>query len=1661
MDHHVPFKTTTPFISEVMRRTASGEFQTGDTIRFTFSNESQALLDFYAVARLLALCRVVQATLGSKVVIDLQEIGPDRFTRLALLRLPECFESEGAEVLRPISQLPLVTTPVRPTSGTYWRCLVPLTRVPLQPTADENQALTITGQILNQINASIESCLAPEELSAAGAAREIHKIVYGLMRELILNSILHSGSPELIIAVAIDREPLTSGRPHRPGIVFASGQDKFHVLVMDFGKGLLASVHEQLVSPQASSNDVLKRYQSLTPFKALSFFGIRQKESSLVNSVFHGNFVIRKGRKSEGLHDVGSKVEWFGGILNFRTGRTELEIRHEASHGYMRDIRSGANRAYYLPGVIAAGLLPSHGLRLLEAQQLRTLNLPDVSQENVRLERFTPPKAMFGGTTGTEVRRRCELYAREFGDKYVAIRREVRNPVILFVDLALCKTISISFIDTLIQELCKGVEASAGGSSFKLLSRAVFAHAPRNIIEALKARTCTSFLRLIDHVAVFLDEDDQVHFVGVPRMSTHLNDIDDALQAVVACSRIPESVFVDKWRFDEEMLQQLRRYFSDSPEDIFFIRIEANQRIYCSHAVVNALRKYRHQALTELTARTDAEGVTKAISNDYDLLRNAAALLLEKARLRPVNCVVGIAGNGDRLATSIQRALDSPKLFIFNVDAPHQNLPQLADGPAILVTNHLDSNARALLRTPQTVSDPSHEFKAILSLWKPKVDLPLDSSPPVFSLLNESSIKTGDFEPDAAPADAQVAERDELLFLPYHDVELSAEFWHNVSTLGIVSAREESRDRRPLIFFEHNERIIEHLRTRRFVEEFVAEFARDRLRLEIDVIMHPDHPVGSVLAQTIASVLPKAPWIIAIDQTQYGGKLEFSEEAFHQLRKEAKRRAITQQKERLNTVIVDDSVFTGSSLYSMIGFAESLGLKVSGLLVLLNRLPTEISNSLSALPYPFAYFYRLHMPALSQKHSPDHVLADWQKTVGSHHYSYFVQLWCQVLSACPMLNGCPSYLFGDHSEIDPYLPLKVDGDVFHDQNIHCPNPHEIKQIVDGLILHPDGNILSFETRLAVAFNFIGRLLPEPVFWLLLKRLVERACHTGNPGNEAHFVRKLLLIISVSPLAQNPRLRKELVKTFQFILEATFSHPQWLRFRRVIVDAFMGLALLQAPEVFGYCRNIAKLFPASCSTADALHALDYISGAYAWSCAVLQVVHKTTIPTSSIEVLSTSLSEPGSSEHLHFALIDALSTHLLEDSGARKALMIEEWPDQDQLLREMEKPGNEILDYLVGAPGYTFTLKSGLMLSKASTALLFARNAADKGFFLWAAESKQGQKAQDSLSRKHLKDDAFSQETMARMRQGVFLHSSNQQDLNTLNQFAAHRTHTHLLGAEIRSDESMRYYLLLGFADGIPWTARFANTAFYNLLRYSKTLDYVLPRIHREHITSVTAWNTLAQSLTPIHPIADRKAARERRAQLRYAMSSIDFVDLLRRAVEMPRQAPLRQGEILERINGIVANLRTKLAAASRDGHLKRVIPTTEGHWPITVNTKRADLRASNQICSLKTTILEFVLYECLCNALAYNRTFIAIDLSIETPPSAGNGLLKLTVTNDCQSSVPPQNTSGITACKTAAKAADGDFDSNAVADGREWKAELTLLVRCVPEKLALLLYEYI
>src|SRR6185503_18261941 len=133
----------------------------------------------------------------------------------------------------------------------------------------------------------------------------------------------HSTRSEFLFAMTMSREIDTRFRPHRPGITFLSGQDKYELLIMDTGRGILPSVISTLdyMSTEKAKSD----YFDISEYNNHHHLE-RAKEESLLSNIFRGDFVVRKGRKSEGLYELGQTLSWFGGMLSLFTGRSELQI---------------------------------------------------------------------------------------------------------------------------------------------------------------------------------------------------------------------------------------------------------------------------------------------------------------------------------------------------------------------------------------------------------------------------------------------------------------------------------------------------------------------------------------------------------------------------------------------------------------------------------------------------------------------------------------------------------------------------------------------------------------------------------------------------------------------------------------------------------------------------------------------------------------------------------------------------------------------------------------------------------------------------------------------------------------------------------------------------------------------------------------------------------------------------------------------------------------------------------------------------------------------------------------------------------------------------------------------------------------------------------------
>ena len=230
--------------------------------------------------------------------------------------------------------------------------------------------------------------------------------------------------------------------------------------------------------------------------------------------------------------------------------------------------------------------------------------------------------------------------------------------------------------------------------------------------------------------------------------------------------------------------------------------------------------------------------------------------------------------------------------------------------------------------------------------------------------------------------------------LRFGPLELSTEFWQNVAELQILSGDSRGPEGRRLLFVENNEAVLKHQRLREQLQEFVENFIKNILELRLEVIVHPNHAIGAHIASLIARTLPSPPLVIPLSQWKYGGPVQVTANELRNIRERidgfsrAKHRPhasvtpgnggdsdellpIPPSGPRPRCLIVDDSIITGNSIFTMLGIASQLDLKSVGVLVLINRLKPEISEAISWCQPNFGYFLRFHMPKLEAQEDPN------------------------------------------------------------------------------------------------------------------------------------------------------------------------------------------------------------------------------------------------------------------------------------------------------------------------------------------------------------------------------------------------------------------------------------------------------------------------------------------------------------------------------------------------------------------------------------------------------------------------------------------------------------------------------------------------------------------
>jgi hypothetical protein len=1746
----VDFTSISSLVDPVTTALLRGQLSPGSTLSIAISSKPNNLLDLFTLGRLLAFVDElrnfhhinVEFTFPhAKNLFNLTSLGFFDYCRANDLRCVHLSSRQLQLLELPDSAKTRSGTPI--SGKRYWRCLIPLHKTKFEPVQTEAEITSTANQLIKTLSVNLERSLNEVGIDYESAGLELSRVLFTLVKELLTNTLEHSYAHELLFAMTISKETAPASRPHRSGFIPTAGQDKFEILTMDFGRGIYKSVLSTLTGKESNIED---QYFSLSPWSpSLELY--RAKEESLLSTIFNGNLVIRKGRKSEGLYEIGATVSWFDGMLNLHTGRTELQLasldKSEVTATYRRRARP-----YYLPGVIASAVLPSRHLKISSLKRFFQSATISNSTQTVPCKLYRLPYApagLFGGMSMMKIRRRSEIDAGRILAEYNSQATMAESDTNVFeINLGLADNIDIDFLDNLIQELGKLLDPS--DSRNQRFLKLVFCNVPRQIVHALKRRNCNSILMLNQMFCTLLDEADEPHFLGLPRVSTGMIDLEELLLQLYHGKRTleREKLQGSELRVTPKVLDEFETLLDRTNGSAFFVDREVDCTKFIAYDLLGALSTNRAHHLLALESVRLSEGddaIFKLRNGTYvdalfdfalfwgdtNRLIDCAKYLLSLSGFPAIDSIVAFMNNGDRLAAAIQRITKTPELVIVDPHNPETWHTINIEGDSILVVDALyagddsggyikrfielsdrpeshigvrkifafcdfreiaghnltggDEPARAPFVTVQVVAAP----------LPPTLTFPrrIASPPEHCNILRNfehyvlSKPKVARMPAPEAPTSATWKS------FEYSPIELSTEFWQNVAATGVIASERTGREERNVLFYENNERLIRHPRMRRIVNDYVADFVKNVLNLKIEVILHPNHAVGSYLAQLVAVQLPSTPLQLSLNQRSYGGPIEVTPDdyTYYHDRIEELRRVRFASAPRC--IIVDDSVLSGSSLVTMLGVAAGLGLRPVGILVLLSRLTPEVSSAIALLPLRFSYLYRLHMPILSHDKSPDLRLERLNREIGLETNSYFGYMWALNLASQdshflhrePLLEELPISGLRVRS-----LPL-IKGS-------HMET-YQLEQILIRLLLHPDSNILPFSIRIAIAYNFLEQLVREDAFWALLIELVSTDMANCLCSYNSIFVSKLIYILAFSRYIYPYEIYSRFQDLCCKLVVDGFSSGKWITFESLISECLMALGIVGSEKLLtaaavsiGPILNHA-LTPLVSANGDCPINVDSgevqnmvratdparnIIGAFAWSINVL-IAQKgqSIVDNASVQQVVDSIKSLSISVEAQLLVIDTLEPVINASADLRAMLSIASWDADDQFLDELasDSEDNIMLRYLKEAPGYTCTLATILRICKADTILLYSKNASDEEFFLHVFETRDDRRAHEDLSAEHLREQYLIPGIRHRIREGLFFSSSDRAVASLLDVFVQGARHKWLMGAPVNIGEygAMQYYVILGYKN-LPATTVLQLTAYYYWLKCEAILRDVLPAIHLRHVGSSTAWNALVQSLAPIHPVRlgtdQDEPIGSRRQVLRHAMALVDVGDLLRRAVRMASERVFRLPAILDRVEVVGRTLAERVQEALRthsspEGY---VFPLEAELWPVRVVSGPPPPPLADVYCSFPMALLEFILYECLCNSLSYYRTQISVSLEFLEHYKGDRFAVALSVSNDIHGSkkgMRQEDSLGIAACSTAAEAAEGSFRASELDDGNTWVAEAILPAFRVPAKLVRQIHEYI
>lgn len=1579
----------------------------------------------------------------------------------------------------------------------------------------------VIANILNRINSFVDKCVDVKP--------EIAKAVLPVIRELVSNCVQHSPCPEeseaapsddvktahqIIFAVACSREYKSDGIRVGRTNSLKGWEDKFDILVQDLGQGIQRSVRKTF-NRTPNYDTELK-----SPVKRLWGEGVLfidlYKEQQLLSTVFRGNLVVRKGRKSLGLQSIASMCMRQNAYLNFHSGSTEVLVGERGGALLVNHREKAA--PYWLPGVIASVHIPIHGMKVARAR-MRLDNNRHISQKNIffsteptrpilREELVTDillPKGLFGGLSRIKTTRRSETDAMRLLLADSPKKCQV-------IDLKASGAVDTDFLDSLIQEMCKSWESFCGeeghlGNHQHPFSNRIFINVPRSVISALKERNCNSFLIENGMICLLTDEHDQPHFLGIKRATTHANDLEDLLMTIYMSGNTGISEFnLKRIGFKDQVLDLARSMFPEetaATSDLIFMlyyRLKNEQGDWryvwrsatlvlwhadgvCARLIEAFTLKLEH-AYAQMRNGNLIDRIydfPRFWSDDHRL-RNCAKRLSRKARFPLVKQIISFKGNGDVLAGAIRDVIGAPELLLLDIEHIQDDFQLMSSNVALVVDALLPGDERsdsyigraigeitskfpgkllvlAFANMTQAVNEELHSCRVVslraLGKNAPEICADIDPGTAIYSATQiHENFHTSNTAEDLDKFKSLQGQ----WLSKFSPLELSSEFWHNVAELKIIAGDKQRGDSRQLLYFEDNEAVIRHPRLREQLIEFVENYVRNILELRLEVILHPNHSTGAYLAHLVAKNLTINPLILPLTQPKYGGPIQVTSNEFRHLQNQISDFRTRHMGRQPRCLIIDDSILTGGSIFTMLGFASQLDIKPVGILVLINRLKPEISEALALLSLNFAYFLRFHIPKLEDQEEPNARLAKFDRELDKQSQgvtsSYFAKFWS--MNHIRPLNG--NYILNH---------LQRDIEKVHISPPRISSPEtlfdDIKdktalQIIYRLLLHPDTRTIDFTTRIAIVFNFLDRLLYADREFKFLSRLYEYGKAEDQYSQTNQLLRKILFLFAFSRPVLSSKDNKQLADRCGEFVDYYMNASHRESHVTVLCEAMMCLGALSSTSLLNFllkcvANGIVKSALAAFDVPEKLQAKTNqisrdICGSLSWAIAVLLNSKNVSLNKGLLsfkenfrERIAQLLSDPYVSMEERFFLIETIFPVILHDKNLQDIFGVSATDDNEDILAILNE--QEARKYLTDAPGYTVTLRIALHLFAADSVFLIAWTEAEKKMQLKGFESRNLSKTPN-----HEIHSRIPESIQHKMLNRLYLDAQNPTWLDELVENNSNfENFVKCFGVAVEPQDGLNYYIFAAYTDDKPSLP----TAYYYWLRYEPELRSILHHIHVKYVQSSITWDLLRTSHKVFHP--PRKGI-PRRDALRTALQETPVGQLLNEVVALYSHCPKTVTEVQE----IICEVNNKLeknVACGLTSPLRH-----EGFWPVSCMPPTVPAGKEMAYIAFSVPVLKFILLECLCNASSFllSRATVRFTYLDEESP---NVLVK--VTNDVSKSILKEYReaangtepgTGVEACQKAATAANGKFEhTELTSDVDTFTATLTLPVHAMPEQL--------